>query len=392
MAQKLGTINVGNSNKPIYLEEGTPKECVDFLPLSAGENKKLIGPLGLTENINYGTSLPDNGFDGQLFFVEDENLDGPSLPTGGTAGQVLTKNSSEDGDASWATDISGNAATATKLKTARTISLTGSVTGSGTFDGSGDLSIATTTNHNHDSNYVKKSGDTMTGTLANSAVKGGMWITGTHECTFFSKNATTASAGQYYQGHYGLKTPSGAWSLGIIAGNDDLYFVYGTDADYAAGTNNTNPNVHIASNGGIYGAVWNDYAEFRICNEDFKPGQVVFENGNDTLSITNQRLQRGCSIVSDTFGFAIGQTDEAKCPIAVSGRVLAYGYESREEFAQHIGWPVCSGPNGTVSIMTEEEEEKYPSRIIGIVSTVPDYETWGTGNVSVDGRIWIKVV
>ena len=38
---------------------------------------------------------------------------------------------------------------ATKLATARTISLTGSVTGSGTFDGSGNLSIATTTNHTH---------------------------------------------------------------------------------------------------------------------------------------------------------------------------------------------------------------------------------------------------
>ena len=35
-----------------------------YLPLSAGEDKKLTGPLGLTENINYGTSLPDNGFDG----------------------------------------------------------------------------------------------------------------------------------------------------------------------------------------------------------------------------------------------------------------------------------------------------------------------------------------
>ena len=141
----------------------------------------------------------------------------------------------------------------------------------------------------------------------------------------------------------------------------------------------------------LYGAVWNDYAEFRICNEDFKPGQAVFENGNDTLSIASQRLQRGCSIVSDTFGFAIGETDEAKCPIAVSGRVLAYGYESREEFKKHIGWPVCSGPNGTVSIMTEEEEGKYPSRIIGTVSAVPDYETWGTGNVEVNNRIWIKV-
>ena len=40
-------------------------------------------------------------------------------------------------------DITGNAATATKLKTARTISLTGDVTGSGSFDGGGNLSLST---------------------------------------------------------------------------------------------------------------------------------------------------------------------------------------------------------------------------------------------------------
>ena len=59
----------------------------------------------------------------------------------------------------------GNASTASKLQTARTIALTGSVTGSGTFDGSGNLSITTTTNHNHDSVYVNVTGDTMTGGL-----------------------------------------------------------------------------------------------------------------------------------------------------------------------------------------------------------------------------------
>lgn len=41
-------------------------------------------------------------------------------------------------------DISGNAATATKLATARTISLTGGVTGSAKFDGSADVSISAT--------------------------------------------------------------------------------------------------------------------------------------------------------------------------------------------------------------------------------------------------------
>lgn len=45
--------------------------------------------------------------------------------------------------------LSGNASTATKLATKRTITLTGSVTGSGEFDGSGNLSIATTTAHSH---------------------------------------------------------------------------------------------------------------------------------------------------------------------------------------------------------------------------------------------------
>ena len=43
----------------------------------------------------------------------------------------------------------------------------------------------------------------------------------------------------------------------------------------------------------LYGAVWNDYAEFRICNENFKPGQVVYENGDDTLNISTGRLQSG---------------------------------------------------------------------------------------------------
>ena len=57
----------------------------------------------------------------------------------------------------------GNADTATKLATARTIALTGSVTGSGTFDGSGNLSIATTTNHTH--SYLPLSGGTMSGSI-----------------------------------------------------------------------------------------------------------------------------------------------------------------------------------------------------------------------------------
>lgn len=66
------------------------------------------------------------------------------------------------------TSCTGNAATATKLQTARTISLTGSVTGSGTFDGSGNLSITTSTNHSH-SQYLPLAGGTMTGSIGYGA-------------------------------------------------------------------------------------------------------------------------------------------------------------------------------------------------------------------------------
>ena len=74
----------------------------------------------------------------------------------------------------WGINISGNAATTTKLQTARTITINGS---SKTFDGSGNISWSLaelnlpSNDHNHDDRYVKKSGDTMTGPLViNSSV------------------------------------------------------------------------------------------------------------------------------------------------------------------------------------------------------------------------------
>jgi hypothetical protein len=59
---------------------------------------------------------------------------------------------------------------AAKLTTARTIQLTGAVTGSVTFDGSGNVSLSTTVNHNHDADYVNVTGDTLTGQLNSRAI------------------------------------------------------------------------------------------------------------------------------------------------------------------------------------------------------------------------------
>ena len=116
------------------------------------------------------------------------------------------------------------------------------------------------------------------------------------------------------------------------------------------------------------------------------------------MCLCNERLAAGAKIISDTYGFAIGETKECKTPIAVSGRVLVYPYKDRHTYP--LGAAVCSAPNGTVDVMTREEIMMYPERIVGTVSEIPEYETWRcsgsveqgpSDEVSVNGRIWIYV-
>ena len=67
-------------------------------------------------------------------------------------------------------DLTGTASTANQLATSRTVQLSGAVTGSATFNGSQDITISTSVNHNHDGSYVNVTGDTMTGTLNTQAL------------------------------------------------------------------------------------------------------------------------------------------------------------------------------------------------------------------------------
>lgn len=286
----------------------------DYLPLTGGT---LSGNLTLNEkllitNKMYGTTKPSNPVEGQIFFQENDGS--LALPAGGTAGQYLVKNSSNDSDASW--------------KSLPTL------------------------------NYLPLSGGTLTGNLIISR----------------------SDANDTY-----ARVTNSKGSIGLLSSTDRGLYDY-TNSKWLIYTDGTKASTSYA----LYGAVWNDYAEFRE-GDTIEAGRCVIEVGDDTLITSAERMMPGANIVSDTFGFAIGETEQAKTPIAVSGRVLAYPYESREEFKKNIGRPVCSGPNGTVSIMTDEEYRNKGYCVIGTISAVPDYEEWGTGKVKVNGRVWIKV-
>ena len=47
-----------------------------------------------------------------------------------------------------------------------------------------------------------------------------------------------------------------------------------------------------------------------------------------------------------------------------------------------------------IDLNIEEEEIKYPSRIVGTISQIPDVEVYYQNNqptIQVNGRVWIKV-
>lgn len=144
----------------------------------------------------------------------------------------------------------------------------------------------------------------------------------------------------------------------------------------------------------VTGAVWNDYAEYRQCN-DKEPGYVVLEDNKGYCNKTSYRLSPFAGVVSDTWGFSQGETETADTNIAVAGRVLVYTSRDRNQYK--IGDCVCADKNGTVDIMSRNEIIQYPDRIVGTVSEIPIYEEWGGGKnadrppVKVNGRIWIKV-
>lgn len=120
----------------------------------------------------------------------------------------------------------------------------------------------------------------------------------------------------------------------------------------------------------VYGAVYNDYAERRKTAIEHEPGTVLIESESGVMITSSKRLQKCGKIVSDTYGFLIGETDCITSPIGVSGRVLAKTDNSKFK----IGDCVCTGADGTVSKMNRLEIILFPDRIIGIVSELPTEE------------------
>ncbi len=185
----------------------------------------------------------------------------------------------------WGISVSGNAATATKLATARTINGTnfdgtGNITTANwgtartitignigkTVNGSGNVSWslseigAASASHTH--SYLPLSGGTMTGVI-NSSVTTGSYLAGNKGTAII--NSTAANG---YNMLARMKSTNGVWTLGNYGSGFHLY--YTTDSTIAAGTNGCTKDLVLLDESG---------------NTTF-PGKVLIKNSGLELYAT----------------------------------------------------------------------------------------------------------
>jgi len=102
-------------------------------------------------------------------------------------------------------------------------------------------------------------GGTMTGQIQKAGV-GSSYINGRNNAMI--RTTSNGSASQFFSA-VSIKTPSGAWDIGVLG--ESIYFVYGTDANFNAGTNTT-VGRYINSSGNFNGKAANVTGTVALAN------------------------------------------------------------------------------------------------------------------------------
>tara|TARA_R110002072_G_scaffold64203_5_gene159733 strand:+ start:71646 stop:72245 length:600 start_codon:yes stop_codon:yes gene_type:complete len=148
-------------------------------------------------------------------------------------------------------------------------------------------------------------------------------------------------------------------------------------------------NGTLLATGGVWNALWNDYADFQLLNDKLEFGKCYFDT-KDGARICDSRCQLSViGIASDTFGMSVGNgANVNEVPIAVAGWVLAYVDQEYE-----CGTPLTNDENGNLTAITREEKLEYPERIVALYKRKEMQEQWGSTarKVEVDGRHWVKI-
>lgn len=164
-------------------------------------------------------------------------------------------------------------------------------------------------------------GGTMTGQIQKAGA-GSSFINGRSNALIRTNSNSAASS---FFSIASVKTPSGAWDIGVLG--ESLYFVYGTDANFDAGTNTT-VNRYINTSGNFSGKAANVTGTVALANGG--TGGTTAAAARTNLGITCTALYNGSlSSGSITFNYGnynayliLGQPGSAT---AIAGLVVPKG-------------------------------------------------------------------
>lgn len=367
-----------------------------------------------------------------------------NLGTGATAAATTkTINIGTAGVASSITNINIGSSTASSTGTTTISSLTnviisklttnGVVTTSGSDGTLGSIAILTSVNGGTGNGFTKFSGPTTsektktlrdaTDTileLGGSYSPTGIWTftpaVRTSGSAAYLTVTTPADTGQTASTEsvgVNFTAATRTWATGALATQRERYFRAPTYAfvaastitnaynvymdDVVAGANATITNKYSLGCAGniiaakVYGAVWNDIADFIELDPDnpvdVEYGKVYIRTDTYKVAKASKYAQRGViGIASDTYGFGVGQKPEGvkSIPIAIGGWVLAY-----TDKLYLPGTPLVATRDGKLTKARWWTRVFDSTKILATFDRAELAKAWN--GVYVQGRNWVKV-
>lgn len=217
-----------------------------------------------------------------------------------------------------------------KLSTSRTISLTGSVTGSGSFDGSGNLTISTATSHTHNSVADINSGATTTFAYSKAGMGYGdfTWLAAWNGSELRAVNKSLFAT----TGHTHSYLPLSGGTMGGTA------FITWADS---GNWSNSNKNVTFPVNRG--GLQWNgqsDYVKLFSQETGHDNLELVLQFGDDNSNGLSIRNNVGSETARITASGGFTGTFYGN----LSGKASTAG---TADVANSVAWSNVSGKPGT---------------------------------------------
>ena len=282
--------------------------------------------------------------------------------TGNLTGNVTGNVSGSSGS------CTGNAATATRLATARTINGV-------SFNGTANITV-------YDSTKLPLSGGTMTGNITIPAT-GMSWIGGKDSAPIQQDMSSNTSS---YFPIIRQKQANVTYNIGGLNGQFGIYMYQNSRTD-----NGTDAALKMDSSGNVtatgtftatrvYNAVYNDYAECfantnLIYNEVLH--RIVEIDDNECVRLASKNSYRVIGVVSDNYGHLLGGLEEdiengAKIPVGLAGTLYVYTLDEID--TKNIGKLVCADNNGYATLAEKDCEGTIVGKIIGFNKEYHQYK------------------